>query len=265
MSRISKNDVSAALSLAAKLLETAGGPDGRVSRTDVARALPTLPAAQRALVDAFYRFVDARDLRPGAAVTKRDLDEAVAFAREELIAKYDLNNNGLSAGEVAQMGEVGKLAVELAKLLKAANNEPLAPPRLDEGYSEPAEILAAGQVPRDWTPDVHLNAATLNFSGRTYTGFTTSQSLTAEQHEVANAALAVVWDRVLQHRADGVSSLAISPRDMGTLKVGDFTRRDDGKTYLVADWRDIDDGSYTLYFERHASGRLRLAIEQYNN
>lgn len=40
---------------------------------------------------------------------------------------------------------------------------------------------------------------------------------------------------------------------------------DDRKTYLVADWRDIDDGSFTLYFERLASGKLRLAIEQFNN
>jgi hypothetical protein len=39
----------------------------------------------------------------------------------------------------------------------------------------------------------------------------------------------------------------------------------DGKTYEVADRKDIDDGSFTLYFDRTPEGRLELAIRQYNN
>ncbi len=266
MSRIAKAEVNQALTLAARLLTEAGGADGRTSRADVKRALPALPPAQRALVDAFYKFIDARDARPGAQVTRSDIAEAVEFAKQELIAKYDVNQNGLSKAEIAQMGQVGQLAVALAKALRSAPvDEPVAPPRRDEGWSEIDEILAAGQVPRDWTPDVLLDAGTVEFSGDQYTGFRTTVPLTAEQREVADAAFAVVWNHVLQYRAPGETSLTIGPSNMGTLKVGEFTRSDDGKTYLVADWRDIDDGSSTLYFERLPSGKLRLAIDQFNN
>lgn len=265
MSRIAKADVNQALIHAANLLKTAGGADGRVSRADVQRALPTLPPAERALVDAFYRFAGTREVA-GGQITRSDLDAAVEYAKTELIAKYDLNNNGLSAAEIATLGEVGKLAVELAKLLKTApidDDEPIAPPRIDEGLSEPDEILAAGQVPRDWTPEVSINAGTLTYTGDKYDGFQTSAPLTPVQREVANAAFEAIWDRHLKHRAEHGQPLDL--RNNGFMKVGEFTRPDDGKTYLVADWRDIDDGSFTLYFERLASGKLRLAIEQFNN
>jgi hypothetical protein len=49
----------------------------------------------------------------------------------------------------------------------------------------------------------------------------------------------------------------------GVLHVGRFTRPTDGREFLVADWRDIDDASETLYFTRRAGG-LELAIEQLN-
>lgn len=51
----------------------------------------------------------------------------------------------------------------------------------------------------------------------------------------------------------------------GPLKVGRLERRDDAKTSLVARWRDIDDASFTLHSEGLASGRRRLAVEQFND
>jgi hypothetical protein len=267
MSRIAKSDVNAALSLAARIIVAAGGADGRISRAEVAAKLPALPAEQRALVDVFFKFIDHRDARPGAQVTRSDVDKAVAYAKESMIAKYDLNSNGLSAGEIARMSLTGKRAVDLARALKkaAVDDGPVAPPRMDEGLSEPDEILAAGQVPRDWTPEVSVTSGLIRHTGTTFDGFETSLSLTAEQREVTDAAMKLLWDRHLQYRADGAGSLPLTADTQGTLKVGAFTRSDDGKTYLVADWRDIDDGSYTLYFERLASGKLRLAIDQFNN
>jgi len=44
----------------------------------------------------------------------------VKYAKTTMIAKYDLDNNGLSATEVKKMSLTGKLAVTLAKELKAA-------------------------------------------------------------------------------------------------------------------------------------------------
>jgi len=269
MPRLSKTDVNAAFDLAAKAIIDAGGKDGRISRSDVVKALPTLPGPQRALVDVFFRFIDARDAAQGAQVTGADVAKAVAYAKEKLVARYDLNNNGLSKDEIARMSLTGKRAVDLAKALKAAPPavplEPLAPPRDDEGLSEPDEILAAGQVPRDWVPAVALDRGALRHDGTNLVGFDTTVALTPEQREVAGAAFEFLWEHTFQHRVDGAAPLELGPTRQGTLKLGEFTRSDDGKQYLVADWRDIDDASFTLYYQRVPDGRLRLAISQFNN
>lgn len=268
MSRIAKSDVNAALALAAKTIVEAGGANGRVSRAEIKAKLPSLPPEQRALVDVFFKFIDHRDFKAGAQVTKSDVAKAVTFAKKAMVAKYDLNDNGLSKDEIAKMSLTGKLAVDLARALKkaAVDDGPVAPPRMDEGYSEIDEILAAGQVPRDWTPAVSVTSGRIEHAGATFTRFQTSLGLTAEQREVTDAAMKALWDRHLQHRADDATTpLELTSRTQGTLKVGSFTRSDDQKTYLVADWRDIDDGSFTLYFERLPSGKLRLAIDQFNN
>jgi hypothetical protein len=94
-----------------------------------------------------------------------------------------------------------------------------------------------------------------------YIGFTSSVKLTPAQRELATAALTVVWDRTFQHRGD---DLKLGDQHQGSLKLGSFKRSDDGKTYLVADWVDIDNDSQTLYFEKLANGKLRLAIQQIN-
>ena len=120
MPRIAKADVNAALQLAANSIVKAGGSDGRTSRAEMKKALATLPPAQRNLADIFFRFVDHRDFKAGAQVTARDVKAAVAYAKEHMIAKYDLNNNGLSAAEIKQMSLTGKFAIDLAKALKTA-------------------------------------------------------------------------------------------------------------------------------------------------
>ena len=120
MSRIAKADVNAALSLVSKQLIKAGGADGKISRADVKQALTEIPKNQRGLADIFFKFVDNRDFKAGAQVTAKDINKAVAYAKEHMIAKYDLNENGLSKEEIAKMSLTGKRAVDLAKALKAA-------------------------------------------------------------------------------------------------------------------------------------------------
>lgn len=120
MSRIAKTDVNRALDHVAKALIKAGGDDGRISRADVKTALPTLTRKERALADIFFKFVDHRDFKDGATVTKKDIDKAVTYAKAKLIAKYDLNTNGLSKDEISNMSLTGQRAVDLAKALKAA-------------------------------------------------------------------------------------------------------------------------------------------------
>ncbi|MFT3711126.1 MAG: hypothetical protein QM817_26150 [Archangium sp.] len=120
MARIAKADVNRALEHVAKSLVKAGGDDGRISRSDVKKALPTLTTAEKKLADIFFKFVDHRDFKEGATVTKKDIDKAVSYAKQKLVAKYDLNTNGLSKDEISNMSLTGQRAVDLAKALKAA-------------------------------------------------------------------------------------------------------------------------------------------------
>ena len=118
MSRISKQSVYNALRRAGEHIIDAAGDDPFVSRADMRQKLKTLKGTEASLVDMFYRFIDARDAKPGARVTAKDVEAAIDYAEEKLIAQYDLNNNGLSKAEIAQMSTTGKLAVALAWELK---------------------------------------------------------------------------------------------------------------------------------------------------
>lgn len=120
MPRIAKTDVNRALEMAANRIKDAGGADGRVSRTEMTAALKGLTGTEKKLTDIFFKFIDHRDFKTGAQVTSKDIDRAVKYAKTTMIAKYDLDNNGLSDTEVKKMSLTGKLAVTLAKELKAA-------------------------------------------------------------------------------------------------------------------------------------------------
>ena len=118
MSRIAKADVNRALQLAAKAIVDAGGADGRTSRAEMKARLEKLPPSQRPLVDIFFKFIDNRDFKAGAQVTAKDVNRAVEYAKSHMVAKYDLNTNGLSKDEISKMSLTGKRAVDLAKALK---------------------------------------------------------------------------------------------------------------------------------------------------
>jgi hypothetical protein len=120
MPRIAKADVNRALETAAKTLIRIGGDDGRISRAEVKNALATdrVPRKQVGLVDIFFKFVDNRDFRAGAQVTPADIKRAVEYAKKNMIAKYDLNSNGLSKDEIKGMSLTAKRAVDLARALK---------------------------------------------------------------------------------------------------------------------------------------------------
>ncbi len=118
MARIAKSDVHAALRRAADHMIQAGGPDGIISRKDIKEKLTGLKGVERRLVDIFFRFIDYRDAGKGARVTAGDVEEALAYAKERMIDKYDLNQNGLSEEEIIRMSLTGRLAVALARILK---------------------------------------------------------------------------------------------------------------------------------------------------
>lgn len=138
-------------------------------------------------------------------------------------------------------------------------------PKTEDGLSEPAERAAAGQVPQDWRGDLQLTQGRLRYEP---TGRLTELELpqaSGTQLELAAAAFEWLWGNSLKYRVQGGKDpFLLGDHRQGTLVLGTF-ERNDGKTYQVADWRDIDDGSYTLYFDRTAEGRLKMAAQQINN
>lgn len=119
MPTISRASIGHALDRAAKTIEAAAGPDGRASRADLAKKLKELTGTEKTLVDTFFRYLDHRDARPGASVTRADIKKGLAEAKSKLVNAYDLDRNGLSPEERAKMGKVGQLAATLAETFRS--------------------------------------------------------------------------------------------------------------------------------------------------
>ncbi len=120
MSRIAKTDVFASFDRAAAIIRASDtNKDGRFSRAELKVAVSNLQGTERELVDMFSRFADHRDHRKYAKLTGKDLDRTLAYAKETLVAKYDVNGNGLSKDEIAKMSRTAQLAVQLAQESKA--------------------------------------------------------------------------------------------------------------------------------------------------
>lgn len=120
MPRIAKADVIAALERAANHIRAAASADGITTRNDMRRKLRELRGIDRLLTDAFYRFIDHRDGKAGARITEEDIADALSFTRGNMISRYDLERNGLSPEEVERMAGIGRMVVQLARLLKRA-------------------------------------------------------------------------------------------------------------------------------------------------
>jgi len=135
-------------------------------------------------------------------------------------------------------------------------------PQITEGYSEPAERAAAGQIPAEWRGDVKVDSGRIHHAMGMFVNADLPAAFTLEQRQVATAAFELIWDHVLTHRREGDAPLDMARQ--GSLQVGTFTRPTDGKSFLVANWNDIDDASHTFYFDRHPDGLLRLAVNQSN-
>lgn len=119
MARVAKQSVYQAFDLMGQDILSADKGDGIVSRADMKDKLKELSGVRRQAADMFYRFIDHRDYKPGARVTKKDVDKALVYAKETMVRKYDLNNNGLSKAEIGKMSRTAQLAVELSREMKA--------------------------------------------------------------------------------------------------------------------------------------------------
>ncbi len=136
MARLAKQKVHAALEKAAKNILDAAGDDPFVSRKDIRKKLKELEGTEQQLTGIFYRFMDIRDAKPGARITKKDIDDSLAYAKEKLVDAYDKNNNGLSAAEIANMSLTARLAVRYAIFQDQLAEEPPTTDKLYESLSE---------------------------------------------------------------------------------------------------------------------------------
>ena len=85
MARLSKQKVYAALEKAAQNMLDASGDDPIVSRKDIREKLKELEGVEQQLTRIFYRFIDHRDAKPGARITRKDIEEALAYAKETMV------------------------------------------------------------------------------------------------------------------------------------------------------------------------------------
>lgn len=149
--------------------------------------------------------------------------------------------------------------VRLARLFTTVGG-----PSYEEGMSEPDERADAGQVPMGWTGDVQITSGSLQAAGSLLgTVDTGTATLSDAQRDIAVAAFDHLWEVHLQYAADA-GRITLGGSQQGVLTIGTYTRPTSGETYTAADWRDIDDGSYVLYFTETSSGP-ELSVIQYDN
>ena len=116
MARIAKARVHAALDFIGEKLKAAGGPDKRISRADLKQAVATEKDELVAdTMNMFGKFADHRDHKKGATLGHEDIDRSVAYAKEKLVDRLDVNENGLSKKEIKKMSTTGQLAARLAQ------------------------------------------------------------------------------------------------------------------------------------------------------
>jgi hypothetical protein len=113
--RVKISDVHKAFEIAANNVKETADADHQITDARMQGKLRTLGGVERDLTDSFVHLADHRD----GALTVKDVDDTLKYAKEKLVNAYDLDNNGLTEDEIAKMPRVAQLAVELAKLLAA--------------------------------------------------------------------------------------------------------------------------------------------------
>ncbi|MFO0723575.1 MAG: hypothetical protein U1E65_07335 [Myxococcota bacterium] len=138
-------------------------------------------------------------------------------------------------------------------------------PTATTGLADPAARAAAGQIPLDFVGDLSLSQGQLSFDQWKNLGKIEIPALwSSPRAELGAAALEILWQRSLKNNVQGSAPFVLGPTAGGTLSLGSFTRPSDGKVFEVADWQSNGTGGSTLYFDRTADGRLKLAIDQTN-
>ncbi len=117
MTRLTVQDMRRAIEEAAEDLITAAGPDGMVSREDIQQKLAKREGAYRDLLEAFYNLL-RDESQPYQRVTRRVIQEGVAFVREQIIGQMEVTPGALTAAEQAALSVSGMDVLVLGAALK---------------------------------------------------------------------------------------------------------------------------------------------------
>jgi nuclease A inhibitor-like protein len=116
----------------AQLLRDAAGKDGVLSRADASRLSKDLRAAGRKTeahaADLFFQFLDRRDNRSGARITRKDIDAGAAYAREHLLFNRDRDANGFEPAEIKKLSATAKALLATGQALAAGTIPGTEPP-----------------------------------------------------------------------------------------------------------------------------------------
>ncbi len=133
-------------------------------------------------------------------------------------------------------------------------------------FVQAAEHTGDKPLPDGWVPELVLDAGKITHENGVMRGFDTVIPMTSEQLQLAWAGLEVQWDRVIGMRVLGPDPVELGMQNhSGVLRLGRYTDPQTGTSYKVADWKDVDDDSRTLFFTPGQAGTLALTLDQYNN
>ncbi len=245
--------------------------DARPGVASAAAARATVPVGVLVGFDHFYR-AEAADIA-SVKLLKGKVDGKDAYAvyvttdgDDEYVELYDAQGQGLASARLWAGDDFtpdpffgrGRLSTRFRHLDGAKS---------EDGMSEAAERASEGQTPLRWPGDVQLVKGEVHHKlGRLMDiQLPNDLNLSPKQNELATAAIEILFDEVLRHRATPGTPELLGPQYNGTLSLGEFVRPTDGQRYEVAAWRDVDDASYVWYFQRDANQQLKLISEQFDN
>jgi len=242
--RVGKSSVHDAMAKVAQTLIEAGGEDGKITSAEVAQQLESLEGTERDLADIFFKYVEHRS---GGSVTSCDINSALDFAKDNLIDKYDLNNNGLSKSEVSQMSRTGRLAVQLAQELKEVG--PSTPTQSAEALANTFEAkadgllyMSEGDEPYDAFHMSAPNGSDTNWDVETFRqsmGIAPDMEISSDSFDEFFAEPSVYEDSEYAQYEDVANSMRENLTDLQVLRVGG----DDvveGHIYIVGKNQDGD-------------------------
>jgi hypothetical protein len=128
--RIAKDVPEKGLIHIAQLLKEADKGDGITSRKDRDDLVKHLYGQGRGTeslaASYFFGFIDARDHKPGARVTAKDIDKAVEYAKQHMLRNKDGNNNGYSKKEIEKFSTTAKAFLLVGQMIDAGILKPAA-------------------------------------------------------------------------------------------------------------------------------------------